>query len=63
MQDKIIELEIQKSKIKTNHISHFILTLFTGVWAFVWVMAIFINQSKIKDIDNQIKMLKLYENR
>ena len=35
MSKKILELELKKRETKTNHFLHFVLTLFTGVWAIV----------------------------
>lgn len=59
MKDNIIDLEIQKMGIKTNHILHLILTLLTGIWVIAWIVIVFRNKSKIQDIENQIKILKL----
>ena len=46
MSKKILELELKKRETKTNHFLHFVLTLFTGVWAIVWISMTFINSSK-----------------
>ena len=53
-------LELEKSKISTSHITHFILTLLTGgFWAIIWIIATFRNQNKIKKIDREILELKI----
>ena len=61
MSKKILELELKKRETKTNHFLHFVLTLFTGVWAIVWISMTFINSSKIKKIDDEIYKAKLFE--
>ena len=61
MSKKILELELKKREIKTNHFLHFILTLFTGVWAIVWISMTFINSSKRSKIDDEIFNAKLLE--
>ena len=66
MSKKILELQLKKREIKTNHFLHFVLTLFTGVWAIVWIGMTFINSSKIKKIDDEIfnaKLIEAYEER
>ena len=54
-------LELEKSKISTSHITHFILTLLTGFWAIIWIIATFRNQNKIKKIDREILELKIID--
>ena len=61
MSKKILELELKKREIKTNHFLHFVLTLLTGIWAVVWIGMTFINSSKIKKIDDEIYKAKLLE--
>lgn len=61
MKNELFDLEVKKLGIKTNHILHLLLSIFTGVWVFVWIFIVFRNQSKIKDIDNQIKIIELKE--
>ena len=64
MSRKTLELELKKREIKTNHFLHFVLTLFSGVWAIVWICMIFINSSMRNKIDDEIikaKMLEAYE--
>ena len=66
MSKKILELELKKREFKTNHFLHFVLTLFTGVWAIVWISMTFINSSKRNKIDDEIynaKLLEAYEGR
>ena len=66
MSKKILELELKKRETKTNHFLHFVLTLFTGVWAIVWIGMTFINSSKRNKIDDEIynaKLLEAYEGR
>lgn len=66
MSKKILELELKKRGIKTNHFLHFVLTLFTGVWAIVWIGMTFINSSKRNKIDDEIynaKLLEAYEDK
>ena len=60
MTRKIIELQLKKSRISTNHILHFFLTLLTsGLWAIVWIIATFYNQGKIKAIDRELLELEI----
>ena len=66
MSKKILELQLKKREIKTNHFLHFVLTLFTGVWVIVWIGMTLINSSKKNKIDNEIynaKLLEAYEER
>ena len=66
MSKKILELELKKRETKTNHFLHFVLTLFTGVWAIVWIGMTFINSSKRSKIDYEIykaKLIEAYEDR
>ena len=66
MSRKTLELELKKREIKTNHFLHFVLSLFTVVWAIVWIGMIFINSSKRNKIDDEIikaKMLEAYEDK
>ena len=66
MNKEILELELKKREFKTNHFLHFVLTLFTGVWAIVWIGMTFINSSKRNKIDDEIynaKLLEAYEER
>lgn len=66
MSKKILELEFKKREIKTNHFLHFVLTLFTGIWAIVWIGMTLINSSKRSKIDDEIyksKLLEAYEER
>lgn len=61
MSKEILELELKKREIKTNHFLHFVLTLFTGIWAIVWVGMTFINSSKRNKIEEEIYKAKLLE--
>lgn len=62
MSKKILELELKKREIKTNHFLHFVLTLFTfGMWAIVWIGKTFINSSKRNKIDDDIYKAKILE--
>ena len=58
---QILKLELEKSDIKTAHILHFIMTILTGVWAIVWIIAGLRNNNKRKEIDKKILMLKIDE--
>lgn len=51
---KILMLQKEKSKINTSHVLHLILTILTGVWVIVWVIAGLRNISKRKAIDVRI---------
>ena len=59
MNNKIIDLEIEKIGIKTNHLMHFLLTILTGIWGIVWIFATLRNNQKRNDIDDKIKILKI----
>ncbi|WP_373074005.1 hypothetical protein [Sulfurimonas sp.] len=60
MNNEIVKLELEKSKINTKHILHFILTLLTGgFWSIIWIIATFRNQSRVKRIENKILELKI----
>lgn len=51
---KILMLQKEKSEINTSHVVHLILTILTGLWAIVWVIAGLRNISKRKAIDVKI---------
>ena len=40
------ELKRQFDELETSNVIHFIITLFTGLWVFVWIWFAISNQSK-----------------
>jgi hypothetical protein len=61
MNKKILQLELKKREIKTNHFLYFVLTVLTGIWGLVWIGMTFINSSKRSKIDDEIYKVKLME--
>lgn len=49
-----VDLLLSKKK-RTAHVLHALLTLFTGVWAVIWVCAIIANSMHNRKIDGQIE--------
>lgn len=58
---KIGLLELEKSKISTKHVLHFILTILTGFWGIIWIIAGLTSNSQRNKIDKKINEVKLNE--
>ena len=63
MEEKILELELEKSKIKTSNIWHLIFTILCFPYAIIWAFALMSSNKKRKQIDEQIALLKLMQAR
>ena len=59
MEEKILELELEKSKVSVSHILHLIATLLTGFWGLIWIIACIMANSKRKKIEQQIMVLRM----
>lgn len=61
MEEKILELELEKSKIKTSNIWHLIFTILCFPYAIIWAFALMSSNKKRKQIDEQIALLRLMQ--
>lgn len=61
MEEKILELELEKSKIKVSNIFHIICTVFFFPWAIIWIIATASANKQKKKIDEQIALLRLMQ--
>jgi len=59
MSNTAVILEMRKKK--TSHLLHFILTMCTGVWLFVWVAVAIMNRIHNNGIDEQINRVMVLE--
>ena len=58
MNQEIDILKMKLAKVKTSHLLHFFLSLFTGgLWVIVWVVVAAANGSKEKNLENKIRQL------
>lgn len=62
MNKRILELELQKSKIKTNNIMWIICSLLFFPCIILWAFDLASKNSKRKKIDQEIAYIRLYEN-
>lgn len=61
MEEKILELELEKSKIKTSNIWHLIFTILCFPYAIIWAFALMSSNKRKKQIDEQIALLRLMQ--
>lgn len=61
MEEKILELELEKSKIKTSNIWHLIFTILCFPYAIIWAFALMSSNKRRKQIDEQIALLRLMQ--
>lgn len=59
MEEQIMSLELEKSKVSVSHILHLIATLLTGFWGLIWIIACIMANSKRKKIEQQIMVLRM----
>jgi len=57
MEEKILELELEKSKVSVSHILHLIATLLTGFWGLIWIKSVL----NFKETDIQKKKYSLLD--
>lgn len=61
MKEKILELELEKAKIKTSNIWHLIFTVLCFPYAIIWAFALMSSNKRKKQIDEQIALLRLMQ--
>ena len=61
MEEKILELELEKAKIKTSNIWHLIFTVLCFPYAIIWAFALMSSNKRKKQIDEQIALLRLMQ--
>ena len=61
MEEKILELELEKAKIKTSNIWHLIFTVLCFPYAIIWTFALMSSNKRKKQIDEQIALLRLMQ--
>ena len=61
MKEKILELELEKAKIKTSNIWHLIFTVLCFPYAIIWAFALMSSNKRKKQIDEQIALLRLLQ--
>lgn len=59
MEEQIMSLELEKSKVSVSHILHLIATLLTGFWGLIWIIACIMASNKKKKIEQQIMVLRM----
>ena len=61
MEEKILELELEKAKIKTSNIWHLIFTVLCFPYAIIWAFALMSSNKRKKQIDEYLTLILLNE--